>query len=400
MKAATPRADEKRPNVGGELGVGSRELTEPQAVSTRTCFSCKDSFRSCLAALLAALVLAGCHKDAPEQTPTEAAVVVQAEAARTGAVREVISATGIVTVAPGGELIVTAPEAARIVELPKAEGDRVRSGDLLVRFEIPTLTAGVASGHAQIEQAQARVDNAKAASARVAGLFERGVAARKEVEDADRELRDATAALAQAQSSSGAANTLASRTAVHARFAGVVARRWHNPGDMVEPGPSDPILRVIDPSHLEVTTAAPVSTLSRITAGAPARIIDPGGGEPIEASVIARPAAVEAGSVTAPVRLRPKTPAHLTAGMAVQVEILGPEHADAVLVPPAAVVRDGEATVVMTIGPDSKAHRNEVEVGVVSPDAVEIKKGIKTGDRVIVRGQNGLPDGAAVTVGS
>ena len=46
------------------------------------------------------------------------------------------------------------------------------------------------------------------------------------------------------------------------------------------------------------------------------------------------------------------------------------------------------------------ADRNEVEVGTVTPEAAEIRKGIKPGDKVIVRGQNGLPDGAAVTVGS
>jgi multidrug efflux pump subunit AcrA (membrane-fusion protein) len=86
--------------------------------------------------------------------------------------------------------------------------------------------------------------------------------------------------------------------------------------------------------------------------------------------------------------------------MSVQVEILGPEHNAVALVPPAAVVHDGESAIVMTVGADSKAHRNEVEVGTVTPEAAEIRKGIKPGDKVIVRGQNGLPDGAAVTVGS
>lgn len=351
-------------------------------------------------ALAAVFGLAGCHESAPDETVTETPVAVAVEPARTGAIREVIAATGIVSAAPGGELVVTAPEAARIVELPKAEGDRVRPGDLLVRFEIPSLTAGAASSRAGIEQAQARVENAKAAAVRVAGLFERGVAARKEVEDAERELREATAAVAQAQSASGAANTLAGRTVVRARFPGVVSKRWHNPGDLVEPGPSDPILRVIDPSRLEVVAAAPVSALARIAAGAPAHIVDPGGGDAIEASVISRPAAVEPGSVTAPVRLRPASAANLTAGMAVQVEIMGPEHAGVILVPPGALVRDGDTSVVMTVGADSKAHRNEVEVGLVTPDAIEIRKGIKAGDKVIVRGQNGLPDGATVTIGS
>lgn len=357
------------------------------------------TYRAVLTILTASLVCA-CHHDAPEETETATAVVVQIEAARSGPVREVIATSGVVTAAPGAELVVTAPEAARIAELPRAEGDRVKAGDLLVRFEIPSLTAGAESGRAAIEQAQARVENAKAAASRVAGLFERGVAARKEVEDAERELREANAALAQAQSASGAANAMANRTVVRATFPGVVAKRMHNPGDMVEPGSSDPILRVIDPSRLEIVAAAPVATLARIAAGAPVHITVPGADEPIDGSVIARPVAVDPGSVTGAVRLRPASVISLTAGMAVEVEILGPEHTAAVLVAPAAVIHDGESTIVMTVGADSKAHRNEVEVGVVTRDAAEILKGIKAGDRVIVRGQNGLPDGAAVTIGS
>lgn len=347
-----------------------------------------------------ALVVCACHHNAPEETETATAVAVEVEAARSGPIREVIAASGVVTAAPGAELVVTAPEGARIVELPRAEGDRVKPGDLLVRFEIPSLTAGAAASKAAIEQAQAHVENAKAATARVQGLFERGVAARKEVEDAERDLREATAALAQAQSASGAANALADRTIVRATFAGVVAKRMHNPGDLVEPGPSDPILRVIDPSRLEITAAVPVAALTHVAAGAPAHITAPGAEEPIDGSVIARPAAVDPGSVTGAVRLRPASVSNLTAGMSVQVEILGPEHNAVALVPPAAVVHDGESAIVMTVGADSKAHRNEVEVGTVTPEAAEIRKGIKPGDKVIVRGQNGLPDGAAVTVGS
>ncbi len=351
-------------------------------------------------ALVGVVLLPGCHKAAPDETATETAVAVEVEAAKTGAVREVISATGLVTAAPGGDLVIAAPDAARIAAMPKAEGDRVRAGDLLVRFDIPTLTAGAASARAGIEQALARVENAKAAAERVEGLFQRGVAARKEVEDAQRELRDANAALLQAQSAAGAAQALASRTTVTAPFDGVIARRWHNPGDLVQAGTGDPILRLINPSRLEITAAAPVGVLARIQDNAPARIVNPAGGDPIEAVVIARPAAVEAGSVSAPVRLRPASATGLTIGLPVQVEIMGPEHAGVVMIPPAAIVREGTTSIVMVVGADSKAKRKEVEVGVVTADSAEILKGVAAGEKVIVRGQNGLPDGAAVTIGS
>ena len=351
-------------------------------------------------ALIGVVLLPGCHKAAPDETATETAVAVEVEPAKTGAIREVIAATGVVTAAPGGDLVVAAPDSARIAAMPKAEGDRVRAGDLLVRFDIPTLTAGAASARAGIEQAMARVENAKAAAERVEGLFQRGVAARKEVEDAQRELRDANAALLQAQSAAGAAQALASRTTVTAPFDGVIARRWHNPGDVVQAGTGDPILRLINPSRLEITAAAPVGVLARIKDNAPARIVNPAGGDPIEAVVIARPAAVEAGSVSAPVRLRPASAAGLTIGLPVQVEIMGPEHAGVVMIPPAAIVREGTTSIVMVVGADSKAKRKEVEVGVVTADAAEILKGVAAGEKVIVRGQNGLPDGAAVTIGS
>ena len=97
-------------------------------------------------------------------------------------------------------------------------------------------------------------------------------------------------------------------------------------------------------------------------------------------------------------RLRPRSPRDLIAGMTLRVNILGVEHKSAVLVPAAAVVRDGEATIVVIVDQESKAHRVEIETGIVTGETVEVVKGLTGGERVVVRGQNGLPDGAAVTI--
>jgi multidrug efflux pump subunit AcrA (membrane-fusion protein) len=55
------------------------------------------------------------------------------KAAAVGAIEGHINVTGMVMPAPGAEWTIVAPEAARIAELPKAEGDRRRVGDVLVR---------------------------------------------------------------------------------------------------------------------------------------------------------------------------------------------------------------------------------------------------------------------------
>jgi RND family efflux transporter MFP subunit len=354
------------------------------------------SARGLLALAAISLLLAGCGRDAPEAVETETVVPVTTQAARTGDVRATIHATGTVTPAPGADQLVTAPESARIVALPKAEGDHVRRGDLLVRFEIPSLSADAASKTAEVDRARARLENAKAAQTRAHDLFDRGVAARKEVEDADRERSDAEAALREADAGRRASATLAARTEVHALFDGIVATRTHNPGDVVDASATDPILRVIDPSRLEVVAAVPLSDIANVETGAAARLLLPGGEEPEALKVISRPAAVQAQTGTAPVRLAFLRRTSLPAGTPVQVDIDGPLHTGVVVVPTSAIVREGdEAAVFVDAG--GKAQRRPVTLGVSGGERVEVRSGLRAGEMVIVSGQNGLPDGTAVT---
>jgi membrane fusion protein, multidrug efflux system len=354
--------------------------------------------RSLLFALLLLAVSTGCRTPAPEEVETETAVPVKTERAATGSIRGVVHATGIVTPAPGAELIVVAPEAARIAEIPHADGDAVRRGDLLVRFEIPNTAAEVQRQGAEVQRAQAAVANAQANQVRSRDLFARGVAARKDVEDADRALADAEAAVAQAQASRAAAVATAARSVVRATFNGVIAKRFHNPGDLVEAAASDPILRVIDPRRLEVVVSVPLSDSARVIIGAHARLagLPPGSAE-VGLKVISRPAAVDPGTSSVPVRVGFDAPTNFPAGTPVQIDIDAEEHTNVVLIPAAALVRDGEETAVLVVAGD-KAQRRAVQIGLSDAARVEIVSGVKAGELVIVDGQQGLPDGADVTL--
>ena len=57
-----------------------------------------------------------CQRDAPEEVESETVVPVTAMPAETGSITAEARATGIVVPAPGAELLVIAPEPARIVE--------------------------------------------------------------------------------------------------------------------------------------------------------------------------------------------------------------------------------------------------------------------------------------------
>jgi RND family efflux transporter MFP subunit len=349
-------------------------------------------------AIALALLAVACARKPVEELETTAAAPVKTLVLAPKTVEGVVSATGMVSAAPGADWTITAPEPARIVELPKAEGDRVKPGDLLVRFEIPSMSTDVATRRAEVETARARVENAQANVARLTTLVEHGVAAQKELEDARRELAEARAALAQADSANRNAEVLASRTVVRARFAGVVAKRAHNPGDMAEATASDVILRVIDPSRLQVVAAVAIPDLRRVEIGRPVRILVPGSDQPESGKVLTRPAAVDPGGTTADVRVSFSGATRLAAGTPVRVEIVAEQHPHALAVPVEAVLHEDEDAFVMVAGSDNKAHKRKVEIGLTTPAEAEITSGLKAGDAVIVQGQQGLPDGAAITI--
>jgi RND family efflux transporter MFP subunit len=346
--------------------------------------------------VLWALASTGCGKPAAEQVQTDTVVPVTMAPAVMGSIRAVIHATGDVNPGPGAQLMVTAPQAARIGEITKAEGDQVRRGDVLVRFEIPDLNANVQSKSADVSAAESRGRVARENLARLQDLFNRGVASRKEVDDASKELSDAQAALLTAQAGHGSAQQLASRATVVATFNGVVAKRNHNPGDLVDATTTDFVLRVIDPARLQVDASVPIPHLSRIKVGAAARVIVGQDQEPVPMKVASRPAAVEPGTAAAPVRLVFLSPPALAVGTPVQVEIDAEEHTNVVLVPAESIVREGEETAVF-IAAANKAQRRPVVLGITDNAHAEIKSGVKAGEHVITHGQAGLPDGAAIT---
>jgi RND family efflux transporter MFP subunit len=350
----------------------------------------------CSAFVIGTFGLPGCGPGATEEVATETVVPVTTVAAALGDVRAIIHATGDVNPAPGADMVVVAPESARIAEIRKAEGDRVRRGEVLVRFEIPTLNAEATSRGAETTAGEARLRVATENLARMQDLFKRGVAARKEVEDAEGSVAEARAMLAQAQAARGSAQTLAERQTVVATFDGVIARRHHNPGDQVEASASDPVLRVIDPARLQVDASVAIPDLHRVVVGASGRVMVPPNLS-LPMKVAARPSVVEAGTAAAPVRLTFLTPHSFAVGTPVQVEIDAEQHTNVVLVPLEAIVREGEETAVF-IAEDKKAHRRQVELGIVDAVHAEITEGVKAGDQVIVRGQAGLPDGADIRI--
>jgi len=67
-------------------------------------------------------------------------------------------------------------------------------------------------------------------------------------------------------------------------------------------------------------------------------------------------------------------------------------------VPASAIVRDEDKVFVYVVGADQKAHRKEVVLGIVAGEDAEVRSGVNASEKVVTKGHEELPDGAAVTV--
>ena len=182
--------------------------------------------------------------------------------------------------------------------------------------------------------------------------------------------------------------------AVRAPFDGIVSDRLHNPGEQV--APSDVLVEVFDPRSLVVVAQIPVASSGDVKPGQPVEVRL--AGTSITGRVTTLLAAVSPQSLTVPVRVAldavPKPPLlHAAADCRITVA----EHADALLIPRAALLADDHHSAgTVMIATDGVAKRRDVRIGLRGDDQVEITDGLAPGELVLVAGQYGLPDGATV----
>lgn len=348
--------------------------------------------------------LPACTRSTPREAEPEPGVPVIVEPVRLGMIRSTISATGIVGTLPGADFSVVAHEAARIFEITKSVGDAVKSGEMLVRLEFPSLRAQQAVNSAAVKAADLRLRQARLAQERIRSLLAGGAASRREMEDADGEAALAEGEVAVAKAAMRASESLGQNTTIRAPFNGTVTERLHNPGDLVGPGDKDPILRLIDPKQVQLTATVPAADITRFAIGATARAVaegPPSRGVAITEllRVVSRPIP-EAGATTVTITLAFDTPTDVAPGTQVGVEIDGEQRSNVPLVPAVAVLKEAGKAPEVVVAVGNIAQRRSVVTGLEDSQYIEIRSGLKAGELIITQGHSNLRDGTPISVSS
>ena len=192
--------------------------------------------------------------------------VKTAEVARTGGAGEV-AVPAAVQARERAALSARMP--ASVTELPYQEGQWVKAGAVVVRLDDGALRASVAAAEAGVKAAESDLARTKA-------LLEKGAAT-------PRELEQMTAAASGAQAQLTAAKDNLSYTALRAPFAGRVASRRVNLGDVVNPGM--PLIEIEGEGGLEIRATVESGIAATLRPGSKVKAIVDGQPAPLAATV-------------------------------------------------------------------------------------------------------------------
>jgi RND family efflux transporter MFP subunit len=348
--------------------------------------------------LLALAMAGGCRRAAGPETEAASGIVVTTAVARVETLRDVASASGIVVPSVAADMTVYATEPSQVIEVTKKEHDPVAAGDVLVRLEVPSVTQEIAALQLAVSDAMSRAEHAQSELARQQSFLDRGLISRNAFEAARIEASTASSLLGQAKSALDTAQVDQDRSVIRARFAGIVTQVWHAAGDAVRPGTDDPIIRVVDPSRVQVSAQLPVAQLARVVPGQAAQVTAIGGAAAEPAMVALKTDALAAAAPTGEIRLAFINAATMPLDTPVSVELTLDQRTAALVIPAAAVAHDGLGAFVMIAGQDLVAHRRDVRVGLVTAEAAQITSGLTLGDRVVVRGLADVSEGTALTL--
>jgi RND family efflux transporter MFP subunit len=312
----------------------------------------------------------------PAASPSNPAREVRTgEVVRSGSVGE-LAVPGVVQARRRAALSARTP--ASVMELPYQEGQWVRAGDVVVRLDDAANRASVAAAEAGLKAAQADLD-------RTRSLLAKGAAT-------PRELEQMTAGASAAEAQLTAARDALSYSVLRAPFAGRVAARRANLGDVVSPG--SPLVEIEGEGGLELKATVDSAVAAGLRPGAKLRAQIDGQAAPLDAAVSAIAPAGDPTTHRFELKADLPAAAGLRAGLFARLLVPGVAAEPVLLVPAAAVFERGGLTGVFVVA-DGKARLRWIAGGARAGERVEVRAGLEAGERVVLD-PGDLADGASL----
>ncbi|PHV16685.1 efflux RND transporter periplasmic adaptor subunit [Janthinobacterium sp. BJB303] len=357
-------------------------------------------------ALLTVWALWPAQSSAPSSTPPIQVGVVVASPA------EWIQTTRIsgTLVARDEIAIGTALQDQRVVRVLVEMGDTVRQGQLLAELESTGLMAQVSQAEAALSSARATLRERRATHREAQASFQRieplgiGTVSAQQVDERRAQAESALASLqvARADIDQALARLAESRsqlgkTRVHAPADGLIVERGARAGALAS---GEPLFRLVRSGQLELEAEIAEGDLARVRQGTAAHVSVAGQPGPIAGHVRLVTPRIDPQSRLGKIRIVLADPhSELRTGAFALAQLELGRKSLAVALPSRSVtITDKGQASVMLVHDDGKVIRRQVTVAMCGTDLMEIRSGLKTGERVVATASAFLRDGDVVSI--
>jgi len=356
------------------------------------------------AALLGAtLALLGCsHPTVEEEQGATGALVapVTVTQVERATISRSIALSGMVAARPNQDVRISSLVPGRIVRMLVAEGDAVRTGQLVAEIDPQPFRDQARQSEAAVTQAEANQENARLALARNESLYQRGIAPRKDLEDARAQAQVTQAALKQAQARLALDRLALRRTEIRSPLSGVVVKNFLSVGEQVDGTAAQPLYEVANPRPVELRANVPAANLGDLHVGESLTVTSEAfAGTSFTGRVVAVTPAVDPTTNLGLVRIEiPNRRRLLRLGMFLTFQAPIETHANALVLPVEAVYRDRENRPVIYRVDGDFAVLTPVQLGIETRDRTEILSGATAGETVVRTGGYGLGERTRIKV--
>ncbi len=303
------------------------------------------------------------------------------------------------TLKPRAQVQVVAEVQARLLRVLRDEGARVAAGEVLALLDETDYRLANDRVRAALAVAEANRAHARTEKERADNLLKTGGVTDRDHLAAQVALQVAEAGLAQARAETAITAQQLARTQVRAPFGGRVARRYVDPGSMLAPGTA--LFTLLDDSVLEYKAPVPSRDYAKVKIGAPVEIaVDALGGARLSGRIARIEPLIDERSRSFQAVVELPGRADLVGGLFARASVRVGLVAGAIVVPPAALVRDGSdpSKADVFVVRAGKAEKLTLGVGVETPDGVQVTSGLAAGDVVVLDPPTALASGAPVEV--
>jgi membrane fusion protein (multidrug efflux system) len=340
--------------------------------------------------LATSLLAAGCSSESSEadqtpEPPAEKAVPVKVAQVEARDIEERFTLPG--SLKAWEDLTLAAEIAGTVDSVGPREGQWLKAGQVILTIDSVTQKAN-------LEKARVDAEVKRSAMERLDRLVEDNLVSKQEYDNS-------VTAFEAARQNYELARIALDKSSVRAPISGVLDARFVERGEYVKVG--NPVAEIVQVDRLKVLVDVPEKDVRYLELGEEVSVIQSqiDTGETLQRTGKLVHLAYKADPVTR--TYRAKIEVHnkdrdLRPGMIVRIEARRRTLEDAIAVPLYAVV-DLDGRKVVFVEEQGKARLRPVKIGRALGDQLLIREGLKAGERLIVKGQQLLKEGAPVAVG-